>query len=317
MKTIDAPVTPLPLTVPEPLPVTMSLAAVRGRLADYVTLIKPRLSLMVLFTVAAGFIAASGPALDLLLLVHTLAGTALVAFGASVLNQVLERDVDGLMARTRSRPLPAGRLQPGESLRFGVLLACAGLVYLAMVVNPLTSFLAVVTLVSYVFIYTPLKKKTTLNTLIGAVPGALPPVMGWAAASGEIGPEAWSLFLILFLWQFPHFWAIAWLYREDYARAGLRMVPVLDRTGGRMTGRLMIHHCLVLIPASLGPVVFGLSGSRYFLAAVVLGAMFLGCAGWFVLAPSDRRARLVLLASLVYLPLLLTFLLMDGPLMLL
>jgi protoheme IX farnesyltransferase len=311
MKIIEAPLTTLPLTPPRSLPES-AVPVTRSRLADYVMLAKPRLTLMVLFTVAAGFVLASRGAVNGVLLLNTLLGTALVAAGASALNQLLERGTDARMERTRQRPLPAGRLKPREVLRFGALTACAGFVYLTVAVNPLTGLLAVVTLASYVFAYTPLKRKTTLNTLVGAVPGALPPVMGWAAASGAIGLEAGTLFLILFLWQFPHFWAIAWLYRNDYARAGLRMVPVLDRDGGHMTGRLMVHHCLVLIPASLGPVLLHMAGPRYFLGAVALGAMFLAFALRFLFQPSDRRARHMLWASLVYLPALLTLLIADG-----
>jgi protoheme IX farnesyltransferase len=314
MRIIQAPLTSVPLVPAQPL--REPIVRAHHRLADYVALVKPRLSLLVLFTVAGGFLMASRGAADWLLLVYTLVGTALVAAGASALNQLLERDTDARMQRTRYRPLPAGRLHPAEVLRFGVLMACAGLVCLATLVNPLTGFLAVVTLATYVFVYTPLKRMTTFNTLVGAVPGALPPVMGWAAASGAINLEAGALFLILFLWQFPHFWAIAWIYRDDYARAGLRMVPVLDRGGGHMTGRLMVHHCLVLIPASLGPVLLHMAGPRYLLGAVGLGVMFLTFAFRFLWQPSDQRARHMLWASLLYLPALLLFLVLDGGLFL-
>ncbi len=309
MKLMEAPVTSLPLsrTTPavEPLPI------VRSRLADYLVLVKARLSLMVLFTVAVGFILGAGGTPDWLLLVHTLVGTGLVAAGASALNQLLERDADALMERTQDRPVPAGRIDRSEALRFGVLTSVAGFLYLAILVNPLTSFLAVVTLASYLFAYTPLKRVTAWNTLVGAIPGALPPVMGWAAATGGIDAGAASLFLIVFLWQFPHFWAIAWLYREDYARAGMKMVPILDREEGRMTGRLMVHHCLLLLIAGVVPYLAGMAGQVYFLGATVLGLAFLGFAFRFLLDSSDVRARHVLWASLVYLPVLFTLLLIP------
>jgi protoheme IX farnesyltransferase len=309
MKTLEAPAASVAL--PSVSAETVRLA-VNSRFLDHVELVKPRLSLMVLFTVAVGFLLASPASIHAALLVHTLIGTALVAAGASALNQLAERDVDRLMRRTRNRPLPAGRLQPAEALRFGVLTACAGFAYLAILVNPLTSLLGVLTLACYVFVYTPLKRRSTMNTLVGAVAGALPPLMGWAAATGGLAAGAVCLFLILFLWQLPHFWAIAWIHREDYARAGLRMVPVLDRQGGKLTGRLMVQHSFLLLLASLGPAMIGLAGPRYVLAAVVLGGLF-ACSSWaFLMQPENERGRYVLWASLVYLPLLLTLLVLDG-----
>ncbi len=320
MKTADLQLSAIPLAPALVSPQRqqgISLLALRAnsRVADYLQLMKPRLTLMVLLTVAAGFVLGTGGLAQPLLLVHTILGTALVAVGASALNQVLERKTDALMSRTQDRPVPSGRLQPTTALRFGVLSASAGLVYLTLAVNPLTGILAVITLGSYVGIYTPLKRRTTFNTLVGAIPGALPPVMGWAAATGNIGPEAAALFLILFFWQFPHFWAIAWMFKEDYAAAGLKMVPVLDREGGRMTGRLMVQNCLALLLASMAPAVLAMAGTRYLLGAIVLGTVFLICAGRFLMSPSRNRARQVLLASLVYLPALLLLLLLDGPLL--
>lgn len=314
MKTIDvpAPTIQLPRVAALPEPITLA----RSRIADYLQLMKPRLTLMVLLTVAVGFVLGSGGSPNVALLVSTILGTALVAIGASALNQLLERETDARMLRTQDRPLPGGRLQPTTVLRFGVLTACAGLIYLTLWVNPLTGLLAVITLGSYVGIYTPLKRRTTLNTLVGAIPGALPPVMGWAAATGQIGAEAGSLFLILFFWQFPHFWAIAWIYKEDYAQAGLRMIPVLDRENGRTTGRLMVQNCLALLAISLLPALFALAGPRYAAGALVLGLAFLACAVRFLLQPSRRRARQMLLASLIYLPIVLLLLLVDGPLLL-
>jgi protoheme IX farnesyltransferase len=311
MKLAEAPLPTIPLT--HTLPLTKAAVVAESTwLRDIVLLVKPRLSLMVLFTVAVGFFLGSVGAPNLVLLLHALVGTALVAAGASILNQVLECDTDRRMERTRNRPLPAGRIQPHEALRWGALTACLGIIYLAALVNPLTGLLSFVTLATYVFAYTPLKRWTTFNTLVGAIPGALPPVMGWAAATNEVSAAAGTLFAILFLWQFPHFWAIAWMYRDDYARAGLRMLPVLDKTGGQMTGRLMVQHCLILIPASLGPVLMNLAGPRYMVGAVALGAMFLLFALRFMLNPSDARARHVLYASLVYLPCVLLIWLLDG-----
>jgi protoheme IX farnesyltransferase len=313
MKMIDAPAATLPL--PELNTRASTGEMTPSLLSDCGQLVKPRLTLMVLFTVAVGYVAGTGGAIGWTTFWHVLAGTALVAAGASALNQLLECESDLLMRRTRSRPLPAGRRSPQMALRFGVLTACAGFVYLAVLVNPLTAAVAAVTLLLYVFAYTPLKRRSAFNTLVGAVPGALPPVIGWAAATGSLEPGALSLFLLLFLWQFPHFWAIAWLYREDYERAGLKMVPLADREEGRFTGRLMIQNCTVLIPASLGPVLTHLAGARYFWVALALGAMFLLFAVRFFLAPSNERARHVLWASLVYLPLVLITLLVDGPLL--
>ena len=285
MKLIDAPVATLPLIDLQPL--TRTAVPLTSALADYAQMVKPRLTLMVLFTVAVGYVVGAGGAMDWGVFCQVLAGTALVAAGASALNQLLERQTDALMRRTRNRPLPAGRRTPRQALRFGVLTACAGFIYLAALVNPLTALVAAVTLGLYVFVYTPLKRRTAFNTLVGAVPGALPPVIGWAAATGTLELGALSLFLLLFLWQFPHFWAIAWLYREDYGRAGLKMVPLADREEGRLTGRLMVQNCLVLIPVSLGPVLMNLAGPRYFWIALVLGAGFLTFAARFLLSPSN------------------------------
>lgn len=283
----------------------------KPRLADYVALTKPRIAVMVLFTVASGAILAAGNSLDPLVLLHAVAGTALVAAGASALNQLLERHSDGLMRRTESRPLPAGRLQPFEVLLFGSALAAAGIVYLGVTLGQLcTPLVAAFTFAAYVGVYTPLKSRTTLNTLVGAVPGALPPVIGWTAVRGTIGPEAWTLFAVVFLWQVPHFLAIAWIYREDYARAGLRMLPVLDEDG-RKTGRHMMLWTLLLIPASFAPVLTGSAGPLYLLGALALGLAFLAKASDFARSHTIEDARRVLRASLVYLPGLLVLLLMD------
>jgi heme o synthase len=283
----------------------------RSRVLDYVALTKPRIAVMVLFTVAAGALLAAGQGLDSLLLLHTVLGTALVASGASALNQLLERHSDGLMRRTETRPLPAGRLQPMEVLIFGSALGAIGIAYLALVLRqPCTPLVAAFTFVAYVGIYTPLKSRTSLNTLVGAVPGALPPVIGWTAVKGTIGPEAWTLFAILFLWQVPHFLAIAWIYREDYSRAGLRMLPVVD-PDGRLTGRQMTLYTLALIAASFTPVLLGTAGPVYLLGALALGLAFLARASDFSRSPSTEDARRVLRVSLIYLPGVLALLLLD------
>jgi protoheme IX farnesyltransferase len=286
----------------------------RPRVVDYVDLTKPRIAVLVLFTVAAGVLLAAGSKPDLLLLLNTVGGTALVAAGASALNQWLERQSDARMRRTENRPLPSGRLQPIEALVFGSLLGFAGVVYLGLVLpKPWAAVLAAVTFAGYVFVYTPLKSRTSLNTLVGAVPGALPPIIGWVAVRGEITGEAVALFLILFLWQVPHFLAIAWIYREDYGRAGLKMLPVVDPSG-LMTGQRMIIYCLVLIAASLLPVQLGDAHLLYFAGAVALGLLFLTSAVWFLRDRSLKSARRVLRASLVYLPGLLLLWLIDGAL---
>ncbi len=286
----------------------------RLRVVDYVDLTKPRIAVLVLFTVATGVLLASGRSLDVLLLVNAVCGTALVAAGASALNQWLERDSDARMRRTENRPLPSGRLQPVEALLFGSLLGVVGVAYLAVALpTPWAALVAAVTFVGYVAVYTPLKSRSSLNTLVGAVPGALPPVIGWVAVRGEITAEAVALFLIVFLWQIPHFLAIAWIYREDYGRAGLKMLPVVDASG-LLTGQRMIAYCLVLIPASLLPVTLGVSHAIYFAGALLLGLLFLATTVCFFRDRSLKSARRVLRASLLYLPGLLLLLLLDGAL---
>jgi protoheme IX farnesyltransferase len=290
-------------------PGALALPLPRSRVADYVELTKPRVAVLVLFTVASGAWLAGRGDLDLLLVLHTVTATALVAAGASALNQLFERHTDARMRRTENRPLPAGRLQPLEVLLFGLALGVTGLVYLALATRqPLCVLVAGITFVLYAFVYTPLKRVTTLNTLVGAVPGALPPVIGWTAVRGTLAPEAGILFAVLFLWQVPHFLAIAWIYREEYGRAGLRMLPVLDRTG-KVTGRQMVLYCLALVLTSLLPVFYGQSGPVYLIGALLLGVFFLRCTVGFLCDVSNARARRVLRASLVYLPLLLVLLL--------
>jgi protoheme IX farnesyltransferase len=283
----------------------------RARLADYVQLTRPRLSAMALVTVAAGAILASAGAPDWRLVAHALLGAALVAAGSSALNQWMEREVDARMRRTRGRPLPAGRLQPGEVLVLGIGWATGGVAYLALTLpHPFAAAVAALTFLLYVFVYTPLKRRTPLNTLVGAVPGALPPVIGWTAVRGSVNAEAGALFVILFLWQAPHFLAIAWIHRADYRRAGLCMLPSIDLEGS-MIGRQMVCYCLALVAASLTPLVVGGAGPVYLAGALLLGVGFLGCALGFAWRRSPAWARAVLRASLVYLPALLTLLLVD------
>jgi protoheme IX farnesyltransferase len=280
------------------------------RLADYLALSKPRIALMVLATVAVGAYSAAGGSPDGLLVFHTLLGTALVAAGASVLNQWWERDIDAKMPRTWHRPLPAGRVTAAEALALGVLLSLAGLGYLLTAVNLPSAVVALVTLTLYVLVYTPLKRLTLLNTLVGAVPGALPPLIGWAAVANGLEPQAWALFLIIYFWQFPHFWAIAWLYREDYRAGGLRMLPT-TALGRRLTGLLVFSYLVLLIPISLAPSVLGTAGAGYFVGALALGVGFLAFGAAFLLRPSDVLARRLLFASLVYLPGVLALLWID------
>lgn len=289
----------------------LTSSRVRGRVADYIELTKPRITLMVLLTLAVGAALATTGTLDWLRLAQTLLGTTLVASGASALNQLFERESDASMRRTESRPLPAGRLQPIEVLCFGLLLGIAGFAYLMVCRQTLAAGLALATFLAYVFVYTPLKRLTSLNTLVGAIPGALPPVIGWASVRETIGPEIGIVFLIVFLWQVPHFLAIAWMYRQDYARAGLCMLPVMDTTGA-MTSRQMISYCLALICVSLLPLVYGNAGGVYLMGALLLGCGFLVSAIYFALEPGLARARGMLRVSLIYLPCLLALLLMDA-----
>jgi protoheme IX farnesyltransferase len=291
---------------------TRAAALTGACLADYLQLTRPRLSAMALLTVAVGAALASGGAPDWRVLTLTLIGAALVAAGASALNQLLECESDGLMDRTRARPLPSGRVRHGDALVFGLALATGGVVYLAKTLpSPLAAVLAVLTLLTYVLVYTPLKRMTALNTLVGAIPGAIPPVIGWAAVRGSLGAGAGVLFVLLFLWQMPHFLAIAWIHRADYERAGLRMVPAIDPEGG-MIGRLMVCYCLAILAASMAPLVLAGGGPVYLAGALLLGIGFLGCAVGFARRRSVARAHVVLRASLIYLPALLILLLLDG-----
>lgn len=283
---------------------------VKGWVAVYADLVKARLTLLVLLTTLVGFYIGHRGPMDYLLMFHALFGTALVASGAAALNQLLEREHDAKMRRTAERPLPSGRMQPVTVMLFGGVCALVGTIYLAVLVNPLTSVLGAVSLVSYLFIYTPLKRMTWLNTAVGAVPGALPPLMGWAAARGELSGGGWALFAILALWQMPHFFAIAWIYKDEYAKAGFQMLPNVDPDGSR-TAQQSVTYALGLLPVSLTPFLFQLAGPVYLASSILLGAAYLGCAVQFARRRDLPSARRLFFASIIYLPLLLIALVVD------
>jgi protoheme IX farnesyltransferase len=275
-------------------------------MADFVELTKPRITFLVLITTLVGFYMGSRDGLNFLLLFHTILGTGLVASGASALNQYFERELDARMVRTRNRPLPDGRLAPSEALIFSAAISVAGVIYLLLFVNTLTAALGAATLIGYILVYTPLKTRTTLCTLIGAFPGAAPPVMGWTAARGEVDAVALSLFAILFLWQMPHFFAIAWIFTEDYARAGFSM-----NGSGERTGRQIILYCCALIPISVLPTFFGLTGTIYLLGAILFGFIYLGYGFAVALFRSNTHAHRLLRVSVLYLPALLLLMMID------
>src|SRR5271163_1660995 len=276
-----------------------SAAAEKSWTAVFSDLVKARLTTLVLLTTAVGFYIGWRGAMDFVLFFNTLVATGLVAAGASALNQLLEREYDAKMRRTQDRPLPSGRLQPTTVAIFGGVSSVAGLVYLALAVNLLTSVLGAVTLVSYLFIYTPLKRVTWLNTAIGAIPGALPPLMGWTAARGELSGEGWALFAILFFWQLPHFFAIAGMYRDEYTKAGFKMLPGIDPDGQR-TAQQAVSNTLALLVVSLCPFVFKMAGPAYLAGAIILGAGFLWCAIQFSRQLTLTRARQLFFASIIY-----------------
>lgn len=280
------------------------------RTADFIELTKPRIVLLVMLTAGAGYWMAGPSAQQAMVLFHLLLGTALVAGGTSALNQVVERDVDGLMRRTRLRPLPSGRLDPAAAGVFAWALGVVGVVYLWVTVNPLTGGMAAATLLSYVFLYTPLKRKTSVATLIGGVPGALPIVGGWTAVTGTVDFTTWVLFWILFLWQLPHFLALGWLYRDDYARAGFEMLSK-DDPAGRITFLNAVLYAGALVPISLAPTVLGMTGGLYFAAALVLSLWFFLAAVRAFRQTSTRTAGRLFRASLAYLPLLLLVMGLD------
>jgi protoheme IX farnesyltransferase len=280
------------------------------RVADFLELTKPRVVLMVLITAFVGFYVGSAGVPDYVRLIQMLFGTALAASGTLALNQYFERDTDAMMERTRRRPLPDGRVQPREAFWFGTVVALAGLAYLALAVNPAAAWVTAAITMSYLFCYTPMKRRSSLCMLIGAVPGALPPVIGWAAARGEFQIDAWVMFAILFLWQVPHTLAIARLYREDYARAGIQFLPVIEPDGGS-TNRQIVSHSAALLAVSLLPTLLGSAGAVYFVVAFALGAGLLVSGVRLAMESTASRARRLLFASLLYLPALLLVMALD------
>ena len=278
--------------------------------ADFVALTKPRLNLLVVLTSAAGYYLGSVASPDLMMMAQAVTGTALVAGGSAVLNQVYERDTDARMRRTRMRPLPDQRVTVQEAAVFGGVLSLAGLAVLAFATNWVAAALALTTLIIYLAVYTPMKRTSSLSTLVGAVPGALPAVIGWSASRGNIAIGGWTLFAIVFLWQIPHFMAIAWMYRDDYRSAGFPMLPVIE-PDGRRTGQQALLYAAALLPVSLGPTVVGLAGWVYFGIALVLGIGLLVLSAAFARSRTDRSARTLFLASIIYLPLIWTAMVLD------
>jgi protoheme IX farnesyltransferase len=289
---------------------TVAAPRAGARVRDYVELTKPRITTLVLITTWVGaYVAAPGLA-DSWLLVQTLIGTGLACSGCSALNQVWEAHHDRNMRRTADRPVPSGRLRASEAQLFGVTITLLGLLHLAVFVNLLAALLTAATVASYLFVYTPLKRRTWMATMVGAIPGALPPMIGWAAARGSLDAGAWILFAIQFIWQLPHFYAIGWMYRDDYARAGFPLLSTIDPSG-RLTGNQIAAWTCALLPASLILSILGVSGPLFAVAAVLLGAGFLFAAARVAVQPTEVRARHAFLASIIYLPLLLGALVLD------
>jgi protoheme IX farnesyltransferase len=279
---------------------------------EYIQLTKPRITWLILMSTAVGFMFGAADGWSWWTFLHTIAGTGLIASGTAALNQWWERDADARMKRTQARPLPSGAMSPNAALTFAVALSVAGFVELWFGANPTAAVIGLFTLTSYLFAYTPLKQRTPHSTTVGAVPGAMPPVIGYAAASGVLDIQAAALFAILFLWQFPHFYSIAWLYRDDYARAGIRMLPVVDRTG-RRTARHILITSMLLVPISALPSYLGMTGALYLAGAALLSLAYLYFGVRISLERTVSRARQVLLTSIVYLPLLYGLMLVDRP----
>jgi protoheme IX farnesyltransferase len=293
-----------------PYDATSARSGTRSRGADFVSLTKPRLNSLVLVTSAAAYFLGDGHLLPWSSLVHTLVGTGLVAGGASALNQHWERDSDRLMRRTRLRPLPDARLHPQDAFWFGVALSAVGLAQLTLAVNGLAAAVAALTLVSYVWLYTPLKPRTSFSTIVGAIPGALPAVLGWAAATNSLSAGGWVLFGIVFMWQMPHFLAIAWLFRDDYASAGFPLLPVIE-PDGRSTGRQTVLYAAGLVPVSLLPMAVGMASAYYVAGAIALGAILVVLSLEFAASRSMSSARRLFYGTILYLPLLWIVLLAD------
>ncbi|CAN5455840.1 heme o synthase [soil metagenome] len=279
----------------------------REKLAAYLELTKPRIAFLLVLTSAAGFYLGSDKSFNGMLFINAMVGIMLLAFGVATLNQVWERKTDALMERTAKRPLVIGSITTNEALFFGVSQCAVAEIYLAFLVNPLTAILGLIVIVGYILLYTPLKTRTSASTAIGALPGALPPLMGWTAASNEITLGAWILFAMLFLWQFPHFLAIAWMYREQYAKAGILMLPVVEPEG-KVTAKQIVIFTVLLLPVSVAPFFIGLAGWIYLIGASLLGIWFLSASINAARAKTNEKARKLLLVSVIYLPLI--FLLM-------
>jgi protoheme IX farnesyltransferase len=288
----------------------VAIGVERGRASDYIALAKPRLNFLVVASAMAGYAMAGGESWQVLPLMATMVGTGLVAGGASAFNQIIERRQDALMRRTRLRPLPDGRLQPREALAFAIAISLAGFVVLWAGANLLSALIALATLGIYAGIYTPSKRNTSFSTVIGAIPGALPPLIGWAAVRGSLSQGAWVLFGIVFLWQLPHFLAIAWMYRDDYARAGFPMLPVIE-PDGRSTARQAVVYTAALLPLSLAPTLIGMAGTLYFVGALLLALVFLAVATRFGMTRAVGDARRLFFGSILYLPLLWILMIAD------
>lgn len=284
--------------------------SLRERLTAYFELTKPRIAFLLVLTSAAGFYLGSKGTFDVVLFANSMISIALLAFGVATLNQYIERRIDTLMERTATRPLPSLRLAPIEALVFGLLLCTIAELYLLFAVNALTAVLGLVVIAGYVLLYTPLKTRTSASTAIGAIPGALPPLMGWTAAANDITLGAWALFVMQFLWQFPHFLAIAWMYRDQYAKAGILMLPVVEPSG-RLTARQIVLFTVMLVPVSLAPFFLGFAGKIYLIGAAILGLWFLWASIMAARTKTNEQARKLLLASVIYLPLLLILLVLD------
>jgi protoheme IX farnesyltransferase len=279
---------------------------------DYIALTKPRITWLILMSTGVGYFFGARGGWHWLTLLNTILGTGLIASGTAALNQWYERAADAKMKRTQGRPLPAGRISANKALIFAILISVAGFIELFAGVNALTGWLGLFTLLSYLFIYTPLKLRSPHSTTIGAVPGAMPPLIGFAAASGTLTWDAWILFAILFFWQFPHFYAIAWMYREDYERAGIRMLPVVE-PDGESTARRILAYSLILVPISLVPKFLSMTGNLYLAGALALGLLFLYAGVRVTFDRTRQQARRVLLASVIYLPVLYGLMLLDRP----
>jgi protoheme IX farnesyltransferase len=286
------------------------ITGVRDRVGAFVELTKPRIAILLVLTSAAGFYLGTKGSFDVILFVNTLIAITLLAFGVAALNQYWERELDVLMTRTASRPLPTGRVSHLEALIFGVAQCAVAEVYLALAVNPLTAFLGLLVIVGYVLVYTPLKTRTSASTAIGAIPGALPPLMGWTAAANEISIGAWALFAMQFLWQFPHFLSIAWLFRAEYAKAGIKMLPVVEPSG-RITFRQIVLFSIMLLPVSLAPFFFGISGWVFLVGGTILGVWMLYASVAAARAKTDAANRKLLLVTVIYLPLLFILMVAD------